>query len=106
MLHDLLSSEGIPRGMRSHTCFQLPWTWGRAGSTADRPDCIEVGDSESQNRAQLSDITQDRGRASLESDVSGQVPIRHQMPIVGSCRSVPARGQGSGPPGASSLGET
>ena len=53
-----------------------------------------------------SNITQSRGRASLESDISGLVLIRYQMPTIRSERlfnlSVPA----CGPPEASSLGET
>lgn len=42
-LHDLLSSEGRPQGMRSHTCFRPPWTWGVAGSRADHLTALKLG---------------------------------------------------------------
>lgn len=61
---------------RDEVAHMLPATWRVAVSRADQPDGIEVGESESQNRAGLSNITGDRGRARRESDLAGLVLTR------------------------------
>lgn len=64
-------------------CFWPPWTWGVAGSKAEQPDCTEVGETKSRNRQGCSDVTQDRGIASLGPDLSRLGLIRHRMPGIG-----------------------
>lgn len=97
-LHDLLSGSGSLEG-QSYTCASShhgPGEWLDQEQTSLA--ALKLGKPSLRTGQGCSDITQDRGRASLGSDLSGLGLVRHQMPGIGSERlfkpSMLACGQG------------
>lgn len=85
-LHDLLSGSGSLEG-QSCTCASShrgPGKW--LGQEQIGLAALKFGKPSLKTGQGCSDITQDRERASLGSDLSGLGLVSHQMPGVGSER--------------------
>lgn len=104
-LHDLLSGSGYLEGQdclySSSHCGHGEWLDQEQTS----PTALKLGKPSRGTGQGCSDITQDRRRTSLGSDLSGLGLLRHQMSGAGSERlfkpSVLAYGQGWVPQGLS-----